>query len=231
MSQTPKRRETQKGQVMRERILDAAEVMFLQHGFVKASLREIAAAADVELGLLSYYFKSKEILIRDAFERRLRAAYDIQRDALAELLASCKRRKPTVKEILHAYANDILERVAAGDRGLLFVFRFSLLHRHPGLSREAYAPAHDYHQPVRQAYLDALAHALPGCPMEKLTWSFDAFESVYIALLTDRKGSDDLPLLHSPHAREYLVEYCAAGFRDMAAPARESSATKSRARR
>ena len=216
---------------MRESILDAAEALFLEHGFVKASLREIAASAGVELGLLSYYFKSKEALIKEAFERRLRSAYDLQRNALDNLLASCKRRQPTVKEILHAYSHDILSKVAEGDRGLLFVFRFSLLHRHPGLTREAYAPAHDYHQPVRQAYLDAIASVMPDCPQEKLVWSFDALESVFIALLTDRKGSEDLPLLHSPHASAYLVDYCAAGFHELAAPPKKSTATKLRARK
>ncbi|MET0378656.1 MAG: TetR/AcrR family transcriptional regulator [Spongiibacteraceae bacterium] len=225
MQKPAPRHQTAKGQITRERILDAAEILFLEHGFVKASLRDIAAAAGIELGLLSYYFKSKEALIKEAFERQLLHAYGLQRDALEQLVAR-RKSAATVEEILHAYSRDILEKVAQGDRGLLFVFRFSLLHRHPGLSPEAYAPAHDYHRPVRQAFLDALARAMPDYPKEKLLWSFDAFESIFIALLTDRKGSADLPLLHSPHAQKYLVSYCAAGFRELKTAAIKSVRTR-----
>ena len=54
-------------------ILDAAAQLFIQKGYRKVTTREIAAAADVNLGLIPYYYTSKENLaasvMRDANDR------------------------------------------------------------------------------------------------------------------------------------------------------------------
>ncbi len=44
------------------KILTAAKKLFLQNGYAATTLREIAAEADVALGLIPYYFKNKESL-------------------------------------------------------------------------------------------------------------------------------------------------------------------------
>jgi AcrR family transcriptional regulator len=50
----------------RERILHAALEVFAERGFEGARTRDIAARADVNLGLLSYYFGEKEKLWRES---------------------------------------------------------------------------------------------------------------------------------------------------------------------
>lgn len=52
----------------RLRILDAARADFCNRGFAAASMREIAAAAGVDVGLVTYYFGSKENLFLEAVE-------------------------------------------------------------------------------------------------------------------------------------------------------------------
>ena len=44
---------------VRERILDAAQLAFAEHGFDGATTRQIASRASVPLGLLRYYFGDK----------------------------------------------------------------------------------------------------------------------------------------------------------------------------
>jgi AcrR family transcriptional regulator len=56
------------GSETRERILSAALEAFSEKGFDGATTREIAARADVTLGLLQYYFGSKTSLWRAAVE-------------------------------------------------------------------------------------------------------------------------------------------------------------------
>lgn len=68
----------------RERILDAALDAFSQQGFDGTTTRAIAAAAGVNLGLLSYYFGSKEELWRAAVAR----AFDALREGLGADLRS-----------------------------------------------------------------------------------------------------------------------------------------------
>src|ERR1700742_1703708 len=55
----------------KQRILDSAEALFARHGFVGASLRQVTAAAQVNLAAVNYHFGSKENLINEVFRRRL----------------------------------------------------------------------------------------------------------------------------------------------------------------
>src|SRR5690349_5773299 len=53
------------------RILDAAETLFMEHGFEATSLRLITAAAGVNLAAVNYHFGSKEELFQSVLTRRL----------------------------------------------------------------------------------------------------------------------------------------------------------------
>ena len=53
------------------RILEAAERLFLQHGFAATSMRMITADAEVNLAAVNYHFGSKDALIEAVFTRRL----------------------------------------------------------------------------------------------------------------------------------------------------------------
>src|SRR6478735_10998937 len=53
------------------RILDAAEALFLEHGFEATSLRAITASAGVNLAAVNYHFGSKEELFQAVLTRRL----------------------------------------------------------------------------------------------------------------------------------------------------------------
>ena len=55
----------------KERILDAAEALFMEHGFEATSLRAITAAADVNLAAVNYHFGTKEELFEAVLTRRL----------------------------------------------------------------------------------------------------------------------------------------------------------------
>ncbi len=51
-----------------EKILSAAKEIFTKRGFVAARMQEIADAAEINKGLLHYYFKSKDKLFQAVFE-------------------------------------------------------------------------------------------------------------------------------------------------------------------
>lgn len=52
----------------RERLVDAARQMLYEHGVEKTTLADIAAAADVPLGNVYYYFKTKDALVAAVIE-------------------------------------------------------------------------------------------------------------------------------------------------------------------
>jgi AcrR family transcriptional regulator len=55
----------------KDRILDAAEALFMEHGFEGTSVRLITAAAGANLASANYHFGSKEELFRAVLSRRL----------------------------------------------------------------------------------------------------------------------------------------------------------------
>lgn len=210
-------RTTQRGDEMRARIFDAAEEIFLAKGYDAATQRDIAEAAGIEQGLLTYYFRTKKALFEKALERRLQTTFDLQRAALLELLEKT-RGKPAVEAILQAYSGPVLSAVLKGDRGVLFAVQLTQIRLPSDTDSELIAAAEELYAPLRKAFVDALALALPGARRKRLDLGFDAFEAIYFALFTDRRGGIDMPLWHStPASRKFIVSFGAAGIRDAAA--------------
>ena len=55
----------------KERILDTAEALFMEHGFEATGLRSMTAAAGVNLAAVNYHFGTKEELFESVLTRRL----------------------------------------------------------------------------------------------------------------------------------------------------------------
>ena len=75
---------TSSGPEARERILEEGARLFAEKGFTPATVRDIAAAADVNLALIHYYFGNKEGLYRAIFEENIAAVRRVLEDASAE---------------------------------------------------------------------------------------------------------------------------------------------------
>ena len=71
--------------VTKDRILDAAESLFMEHGFEATSLRAITAAAGVNLASVNYHFGSKEELFQAVLTRRLDPMNQERLDLLTQL--------------------------------------------------------------------------------------------------------------------------------------------------
>ncbi|HTS23333.1 MAG TPA: TetR/AcrR family transcriptional regulator [Casimicrobiaceae bacterium] len=63
--------EAPRSSATKERILDAGEALFMEHGFEATSLRQLTAAASVNLAAVHYHFGSKEELFEAVLSRRL----------------------------------------------------------------------------------------------------------------------------------------------------------------
>jgi AcrR family transcriptional regulator len=64
------------------RILDAAEALFIEHGFAATSVRAIARRASVNLGAAHYHFGSKEGLLGAVVHRRVEPLTQARLEAL-----------------------------------------------------------------------------------------------------------------------------------------------------
>jgi len=86
----------------RERILDAAESLFVEHGFEATSMRMITGRAGVNLAAINYHFGSKEALIQDVFRRRLTWLNQERLRALERYEAEAKGAPLKPHQIVHA---------------------------------------------------------------------------------------------------------------------------------
>ncbi len=79
----PRRAHPRPGDV-RVQLLDAALRAFARHGYDGASVRDIAAEAEVAPGLLYHYFPSKEAVLQALFERSAAVVMEAFATAAAE---------------------------------------------------------------------------------------------------------------------------------------------------
>lgn len=68
-----------------EKILDAAELLFAEHGFNSTSLRTITSKAGVNLAAVNYHFGDKKTLVRAVLDRYLEAFMPAVNEELVEL--------------------------------------------------------------------------------------------------------------------------------------------------
>ena len=151
------------------RILDAAETLFMEHGFEATSLRLITAAAGVNLAAVNYHFGSKEELFQAVLTRRL----DPMNQARVSLLDRYERAAAPAtlgcEPILAALFIPALDLARDPARGGANFLR---------LLGRAYAdPAPFIRQflsvqyaPMIARFKDAFARALPHLPRKELSW-------------------------------------------------------------
>src|SRR5215213_7369640 len=99
----------------RNAILSAAERLYADRGFGDVTLRDIVAAANVNLAAVNYHFGSKDELIAELFVTRSLAT---NRERLNELKAAEEAGggRASIDAILHALVGPTLRGCLGGDR-------------------------------------------------------------------------------------------------------------------
>lgn len=66
------------------RILREAEVLFAEKGFDGTSIRDIATAAEANVSMISYYFGSKEALMKEIIRERIHESVRLLNEVMAD---------------------------------------------------------------------------------------------------------------------------------------------------
>ncbi|PHR65358.1 TetR family transcriptional regulator [Pseudidiomarina marina] len=90
----------------KDKILNAAEALFAEHGFEQTSLRQITADAEVNLASVNYHFGSKKALIQAVMARYLEVLMPALDRELAEL---AQRSQVTTRAVFDCFREPLNE--------------------------------------------------------------------------------------------------------------------------
>lgn len=151
------------------RILNAAELLFIEHGFDGTSMRQITGAAEVNIAAVNYYFGSKDGLFQAVFERRAEPFVRLSLSKLSELEASGQANNPT--EIVQSFLSAALEMGSNPEfGGLIFVRLLARSYVEPHAVLKEKIPQR-YGELTRR-YQAALERALPNLSGSEVAWRF-----------------------------------------------------------
>lgn len=155
----------------RERILDAAERLFMAHGYEGTSMRQITSEAGVNLAAVNYHFGSKESLMQEVFRRRLDWLNDERMRVLNEMEREAGGNPLKPSQIVDGFFGTLLRMADDEERGGVTFLRL--------LGRTLTDPsefirtflAHEYNS-VMDRYKEALFKALPDVSKAEIVWRF-----------------------------------------------------------
>jgi AcrR family transcriptional regulator len=173
------------------RILDAAESLFMAHGFEATSLRQLTSAAGVNLAAVNYHFGTKEELFQAVLTRRLDPMNQERIDLLAGYEREAGNRPLSCEKILSAMlipAINLARDEARGGKHFLRVLGRAYADPAPFIRNFLSA---QYAEMIAR-FKDAFQKALPHLTRKELTWRL---HFVMGALSYTLAGTDSLKLM------------------------------------
>jgi len=199
---------------VRDRLLDAAEELFCEHGFEGTSIRDIAASADCNIASVNYYFGGKEKLYEEVWRRHLIPMRDA-RIASIENVMSQSEGQPRLEELLRSFADTFVGPMvekSARQLGILMAREW--------IDRRL--PANmffdDVIKPTMSAMHKALVKTCPGLdeskvPLVVLSIAGQLVQLAHIKTMFEQISDSGLPIFNLAEAIDHIVKFSAAGIR------------------
>ena len=155
----------------RDRILRTAERLFAERGFNGVSVRELAAAAGVNLALIGYHFGNKEGLLSEVYRRHCEPMIEerLRGLAAASRLRSKARIRAKIAAIIEAFIRPALQQVEAEDGETFIRLRAVLSGENSELLEKLVAQNFDQSS---TAFIDELCACLPHLTRTHVCWRF-----------------------------------------------------------
>ncbi|WP_329740546.1 TetR/AcrR family transcriptional regulator [Dyella sp. A6] len=152
------------GAETRQRLLQAAELLFIERGYEALSLRQVTARADANLAAVNYHFGSKEAMLQELLSRRL----DRLNEERLRLLDICEASgKPADYEtILGVLFVPALQLSRSAEGGPAFLRLLGRVYSDASPFIRDYLQSH--YRPIFERFFEAFARALPDTPRSEL---------------------------------------------------------------
>ena len=195
----------------RERIVDAAERLFAERGFDGTSMRDIAGAAGVQVGLVSHHAGNKAALFHYTVGRRATELGQRRSEALEARRAAGTL---TVEAVLRSYIEPFLELSRSGGQQWQSYARLvayvSADERWRSLTEVCF-------DPTAQQFVEELARLRPGVSRDRAAGALVYMVAALLAQITSswRIGALGDGDSDGRAEEEALIAFCVAGVEAM----------------
>jgi len=200
---------------VQDRLLNAAEELFCEHGFEATSIREIAAVAGCNIASVNYYFGGKEQLYREVWRRHLILVRD-SRLASIDKVMSQNDEQPRLEDLLRSYANTFVEPLVDESKAR----RFMKLMAREMIDRRL--PPNMFFEemiiPIMTALQRALVKTCPGLQQSKaqlviLSLVGQLMNALHSKTMFEQADNPELPKFDLSEVVNHIVKFSAAGIR------------------
>jgi AcrR family transcriptional regulator len=193
----------------KERILASAEALFAQRGFEGASLRQLTAAAGVNLAAVNYHFGSKDKLVEEVFKRRLD---QLNARRMAALKQVAGLSETTLEDVLGAFIRPALDLSHDGGGSLFMRVLARAFAEHDDSLRKFLS---DNYGHVMRQFTTEFARLLPHLSKEELYWRIDLVTGALTHAMSGfgiiQRKSDVSETVHREQTAAHLIRFSAAG--------------------
>lgn len=209
-----KRAPSQRSLQTRARIVDAAERLFAERGFDGATIRDIAAAAGVQAGLVHHHGGGKEELFQRTVARRAEELTRLRLGALAERKAAGPM---TLRDVVACFLEPYIRMAREGGPQWL---AYARLVAHVSADPRWRELAAEWFDPTARIFIDEIAVLRPGVSRPAVAAGFVYSVAAMLAHVTSAWRVGALAGVEEDVAPEELVDFCAAGVEAALGPAR-----------
>lgn len=203
----------------REGILDAAELLFADRGYDGASIRDVAAEAQLQVHSIGYHFGPKESLFDAVVARRAQIMTRLRCEALNAARREAGSQTIPVRELVRAYVSPFIKSASHGDPGWRnYAALMGRLANSP-LGTEIIAKHYDE---TARDYITELKRSLSGADPEDVVEGFSAMVAAMLGICAATGRPERLSGRAAPRTPEdsfeTLVRFHTAGFLALAIP-------------
>ena len=173
----------------RERILNEAERLFAERGYDGTSVRNVAAAAGLQLQAIGYHFGPKENLFETVVERRAVVLNAMREETLEALRKTHGDAPLPLEDLVRAYSRPFIASANSGDPGWR---NFAALMGRLANSRLGTATITRHYNEIAKAYIEEFNRSLPGANKQSIVDGMLFFVAAMLSICAATGRSSDL---------------------------------------
>lgn len=171
---------------VRERLLDAAEALFAEHGFHGAPMRDITALASTRLANINEQFGSKEVFFQEVIARRA-PLINADRLALLEAVKASRSRSAEIRAVVEAFSRPLLVRSQESEGWRNYLRLLSQLTNSRSVVLLLIA---EHFSPMAKVFSDRIGRILPELTPRQQMNAYQLMVSAAMAVFSDNRRID-----------------------------------------